>query len=409
MLDYVKWRGGLSFRTEAFNEVDNLIFAQLIYAEMDHVLKPSDKITIGELHNRFFQNVLGKPEDFRSFGKDGVFVLRAIGRSDRFKDCVVYNYENKLHADTTEQFSAMMIDLPDKTTVVCFKGTDEHMIGWKEDCYLSYKDIAGQSDAVDYVNRNCSPLKKYRVIGHSKGGNLAVYAAVHCKPVLRHSIIQVISDDGPGLRGGSFDQERYDLIKDKYQLIVPEKDAIGTIYEMAPRRIIAHIATKNIIEAHGMMTWQVMGKKIVAADADSFQTDRTRKAILQFLKDTTPEQREIFVEEMFKAFDDAGITTVMQLASGGLPVIVRVIKELSEMDGIAKNIAVKLAKMLSISVSSGLYKAYTEGKETIKNKASGVSSNIGSFIDERMSPFGYRKKQDAPEAGKEETEENKEE
>ena len=407
MLDYVKWRGDLSFRTEPFNEVDNLLFAQLIYAEMDHILKPPDKIAIAELHNRFFQNVLGKPEDFRSFGKDGVFVLRAIGRSDRFKDCIVYNYENKLHADTTEQFSAMMIDLPDKTTVVCFKGTDEHMIGWKEDCYLSYKDIAGQSDAVDYVNRNCSPLKKYRLIGHSKGGNLAVYAAVHCKAVLRHSIIQVISDDGPGLRGGSYEQERYDLIKDKYQLIVPEKDAIGTIYEMAPSRIIAHIATKNIIEAHGMMTWQVMGKKIVAADADSFQTDRTRKAILQFLKDTTPEQREIFVEEMFKTFDDAGITTVMQLASGGLPVIARVIKELSEMDGIAKNIAVKLAKMLSISVSSGLYKAYTEGKETIRNKASGVSSNIGSFIDERMSPFGYRKKQDASAAGKEETEENK--
>lgn len=390
VIDYIRWRGDLSFKTDPFNDVDNLVFAQFIYAEFWNVLQESDKITIGELHKRFFRKFEGKAEEAKTFGKEGIMVLDAMGQADRFKDCVVYNYVNKLHADTTEQFTAIMVDLPDRTTVVCFKGTDEHMIGWKEDAYLSYKDIASQMDAVEYVNDHCSPLKKYRLLGHSKGGHLAVYAAVHCKPLLRNSIIQIISDDGPGLREGTYPPDVYDKIKDKYHLIVPEKDGVGTIYEMAPNKTIARILTKNIVEAHNIFAWQIMGKSIQKADTDSYMTDRTRKAIVQFLKETTPEQREIFVEEMFKAFDDANITTVTQMAHGGLPVIFRVIKELSEMDGVAKSTAVKLAKTFSISISSNLHKAVTEKKESFVSKASGISSNIGSFID------GYknRKKDD---------------
>ena len=394
IIDYVKWRGDLSFKADPFNDVDNLIFSQFIYAEFGSFIKEDEKITIGELFGRFFKKFQGRPEESKAFGKDGIIVLHAIGRTERYKDCLLYNYVNRLHADTTEQFTAVMIDLPDRTTVVCFKGTDEHMIGWKEDCYLSYKDIAGQNDAVDYVNEHCSPLKKYRLIGHSKGGNLAVYAAVHCKPILRNSIIQIISNDGPGLREGSYQKDIYDKIKDKYRLIVPEKDGVGTIYEMAPHKTIARIMTKNIVEAHNIMTWQIIGKRIAAADMDSYQTDRTRNAVIQFLKDTTPEQREIFVEEAFKAFEDAKITTVTQLANGGLPVIFKVIKELSEMDGVAKSTAIKLAKMFSISMSSNLHKAVTEKKESIISKASGITSNIGSLIDEYKQPFGKKKEEE---------------
>ncbi len=368
LIDYIRWRGDLSFKADPFNDVDNLIFAQMIYAEIGDVMNGVDRITIEQLHERFFRGLEGKSEEFKTFGKDGIMVLRSIGKTARFKDCVIHHYVNKLHADTTEQFSAFMVDLPDKTTVVCFKGTDEHMIGWKEDCYLSYKDIAGQADAAEYVNKNCSPFRKYRLIGHSKGGNLAVYAAVHCRPLLRRAIIEIISDDGPGLRTGSYDPKIFEKIRDRYRLIVPEKDGIGTIYEMAPRKTIARIMTRNIVEAHGMMTWQVSGGRILQADEDSYQTDRTRNAILQFLKETTAQQREIFVEEMFKAFDDAGITTVTQLAHGSFPVFLRVIKELSEMDGIAKSTAMKIAKMYSISMSSGLHKAVTDGRKAVQSR-----------------------------------------
>ena len=375
ILDYIRVRGDLSFKSDPFNDVDNLVFSQMIYAGFDKILKNDEKIRIEELGERFFDDKQSDRKNITYANRDGILVLKEMYKSPRYKDLPVYNYISKLHTDTAEQFAAMMVDLPDRTTVVCFKGTDEHMIGWKEDLYLSYKEIAGQNDAVDYVNKHCSILRKYRIIGHSKGGNLAAYAALRCNPLLRMRIEQIISNDGPGLRPGSYDKKEFDKIKDRYRLIAPEKDAIGTIYEIAPKKTIARISTKNIVEAHNILTWQIEANRIAKADMDSYQTDRTRQALVQFLKDTTPEQREIFVEELFKAFDDAKITTVTQLASGGLPILFRVIKELSEMDTIAKNIAVRFSKVLGVSMTSDLHKIVSERKEAFRNNLASLRPN----------------------------------
>ncbi len=375
ILDYIRVRGDLSFKSDPFNDVDNLVFSQMIYAGFDKILKNDEKIRIEELGERFFDDKQSDRKNITYSNRDGILVLKEMYKSPRYKDLPVYNYISILHTDTAEQFAAMMVDLPDRTTVVCFKGTDEHMIGWKEDLYLSYKEIAGQNDAVDYVNKHCSILRKYRIIGHSKGGNLAAYAALRCNPLLRMRIEQIISNDGPGLRPGSYDKKEFDKIKDRYRLIAPEKDAIGTIYEIAPKKTIARISTKNIVEAHNILTWQIEANRIAKADMDSYQTDRTRQALVQFLKDTTPEQREIFVEELFKAFDDAKITTVTQLASGGLPILFRVIKELSEMDTIAKNIAVRFSKVLGVSMTSDLHRIVSERKEAFRNNLASLRPN----------------------------------
>ena len=402
IVDYIKWRGDLSFKVDPFNEVDNLVFSQMIYADFDDLLKREDRMTISELGKRFFEKYPDSLGNTRLFAKDGITILNEIMDTKRYADCVIYNFESLLHLDTTEQFCACMIDLPDRTTVVCFKGTDEHLIGWKEDLYLSYKDIAGQQDALIYVNRYCSIFRKYRLIGHSKGGFLAIYAAMHCKPLIRNRIIQIISNDGPGLRPGTYSKEEFDKIKDRYMLIVPEKDSIGTIYEMATRKLVARITTKNIVEAHNILTWQVTDNRIMNADAESYQTDKTRLALLQFLRETTPEQREIFVEEFFKAFSDAGITTVSQLAQGGMPVILRVLREMSEIDGVARSIAIKALKTLSISISSGieLQKRVADKKESLLSKAKNFEARLAEKrIEEYMHEFGRR---DKPEEKKEE-------
>ena len=383
-LDYVKQRGDLSFKVDPFNEADNLIFSQLIYANFDNVLKKDDRVTIQKLGELYFKEEEKRPELSRFFGKDGAKVLNAIKDTPRYKDCVVYNYESLLHADTAEQFNAFMIDLPDHTTVICFKGTDDNLIGWKEDCYLAYKKIASQDDALAYVSKHFNLFRKYRIIGHSKGGNLAIYAAMHCNPLVRSRIIQIISNDGPGLRPGSYDENEFNKIKNRYQLIVPEKDGVGTIFEMAQDRTIAKVTTKNIVEAHGMLTWQIKANHIDQADAESFQTDKTRIALLKFLNDSSDEQKEIFTEELFKAFKEAGIDSVTQLASGGMSVLLKVIKELSEMDSVARSIALDLAKTFSISVSSGLdiTKRVSQRAESIKARAKHAEISFASRLIE---------------------------
>ncbi len=383
-LDYIKTRGDLSFKVDPFNEADNLVFSQLIYANFDNVLKKEDKVTIQKLGELYLEDAEKHLKLSKLFGRNGMIVLEAIKDTPRYKDCVVYNYESLLHADTAEQFAAFMVDLPDRTTVICFKGTDESLIGWKEDCYLAYKKIASQDDALAYVNRHFNLFRKYRIIGHSKGGNLAIYAAMHCNPLIRSRIIQIISNDGPGLRPGSYDEKEFDRIKDRYQLIVPEKDGVGTIFEMGQNRTIAKVMTKNIVEAHNMLKWQIKANRIDRADSDSFQTDKTRIALLKFLNDSNDEQKEIFTEELFKAFREAGIDSVDDLASGGMRVLLKVIKELSEMDSVARSIAIDLAKTFSISVSSGLglTKKVSEKASSIKAKAKHAEVSFASRLIE---------------------------
>ena len=177
-------------------------------------------------------------------------------------------------------------------------------------------------------------------------------------------------------------EKEFDKIKGRYHLIVPERDGIGTIYEMAPRKTIARISTRNIIEAHSMMTWQINQNHVAKADMDSYMTDRTRQAFMELLENTTPEQREIFVEEIFKAFDDANITTVTQMAEGGVPIIIKVIKELAEMDPVAKSMAIKLSKVYGTSVTSDLHKMVNDKKEALKNI---TSRNRNVTNDEEIS------------------------
>ncbi|MBQ6217944.1 MAG: DUF2974 domain-containing protein [Erysipelotrichaceae bacterium] len=383
-LDYIRLRGDLSFRSDPFNEADNLVFSQLIYANFDNVLKKDDKVTIQQLAERYFEDMKDPANLSKHHNKDAVQILQAMKDVPRYRDCIIYNYESLLHAGTAEQFAAFMVDLPDRTTVVCFKGTDDSLIGWKEDCYLAYKKIASQDDALSYVNRHFNLFRKYRIIGHSKGGNLALYAAVHCKPLIRSRIIQIISNDGPGLRPGSYDENEFNKVKDRYQLIVPEKDGVGTIFEMSPARTIAKVTTRNIVEAHGMMTWQIKVNRIDRADSDSFQTDKTRIALLKFLNDSSDEQKEIFTEELFKAFHEAGIESVSQLATGGMSVLLKVIKELSEMDSVARSIAIDLAKTFSISVSSGLNltQKVSQKAESIKARAKHAEISFASRLIE---------------------------
>ena len=350
----------------------------MIYADLSHTLKEDEKITLHELKQRCAPYDEKTESHLFRIGINGKRVLNLIGDTERYSACVIYNYRHLVHDDPTELFVACMIDLPDKTTCVVFMGTDERMIGWKEDFYLSYKKIASQEDSVEYLNTYCNSLfGKYRIMGHSKGGHLALYSAVHCKPSVKNKIISVISNDGPGLMPGSYDPDAYYEIADRYTLIVPEKDGIGTIFEMPSEKIIASVSTMNLAEAHGIMNWHISGNRILSADEESYATDKTRMALDRMIRESTAEEKEIFTEEVFKAFEEAGINTVSDLAQGGLPVIWKTIRELSEIDSVAKEMAILLAKTFSVSLASGL-----EIPKTVSEKADDIRSSVSEKAED---------------------------
>lgn len=390
MLDYLTWRGDISFRNDPFNEVDNLLLSQLTYVSFDGILSESDRMTLRELSDLYYANDSDKETDLTRYRS---YILKRMGDSVRFGDCIVHHYTSRLLGENAEQFAAIMFDLPDHTTVVSFRGTDETLIGWKEDLILSYSGISSQKDAVDYVDRYCTGWRRYRFIGHSKGGNLALYAAMKCDRRIRRKIIQVISNDGPGLMPGTYDSTEFERIRPICTLIVPEKDGIGTIYEMDRKKKIVRTSANSIISAHNMLTWNVERNHLLCTVSESYETLLTRKVVLQFLDETVPKQREIFVKELFDRLDELGIQTVGQFSKGGMPLLMKVLRSLSEMDNEAKNVAVKMLKTLSENIGSDLYHSLMQKADAFRKKTGDLGDSIESLIREYRPKLNQRKQE----------------
>ena len=390
MLDYLTWRGDIAFYQDPFNEVDALLLSQLTYVDFGSILSSSQRKTIRELSDLFFADRDLPEEGLKKYRS---YILKKMADSRRFSRCLIHHYTSKLLNEDAEQFAAMMIDLPDHTTVVAFRGTDETLIGWKEDLILSYGSIFSQKDALDYVNQYCNSWRKYRFVGHSKGGNLALYAAMKCDEKIRKKIIQIISNDGPGLMPGTYEPEEFERIKDLCTLIVPEKDGIGTIYEMDRKKKIVRTSASNIISAHNMMTWMVERNRLLCTMNESYETILTRKVVRQFLEETQPEQRRFFVEEVFDRLNELGIETTGQLGKGGMPLLIKVLLSLNEMDGDAKTVAGKMLKTLSENIGSDLFRSLSQKADSFRKKTGDLGENIESLIREYR-PILNKKKED---------------
>ncbi|MBP5280727.1 MAG: DUF2974 domain-containing protein [Erysipelotrichaceae bacterium] len=381
-VDYCKWRGDLSFRQDPFNEVDNMLFAQIAYCELDDLIKGKEKMSLKQLSDLFFEKHSEEElSNATSFSKMSPFLMRDMANTKRFESCMVYNYADRLNPDSTKQFAAMMFDLPDESTVIAFRGTDDTLVVWKEDLMLSYGDISSQYDALDYVNNNCTMFNKYRIVGHSKGGYLALYSAIHAKTSVKRRILEIYSNDGPGLREGISDEDRQ-FLDNRYKLIVPEKDGVGMIYELADYKKICKVDVFNIISAHSMFTWQVQGNKVVLADKYKYESDLSRAVIKDILKETSREERLIFVDELFKHLAQENINTLADFGNRGIGIIYSTLKKLMDEDNESRIFAGKMMKILSRNIGSDLQQTISEKNRLIREKVSDLSNTAGSRIKE---------------------------
>ena len=378
LYDYCKWRGDLSFKKDPFNEVDNMCFAEITYIKMKEFFEDRKSMTIRELSDAFFEkHSVEEIQADKTFFRMSPILLREMAKTERFASVVIHNYVSLLHEKTSEQFAAVTYDLSDGTSVIAFRGTDDTLVGWKEDMMLSYGDIASQYDAVDYLKNNFSLFKKYHIIGHSKGGYLALYASVHADKNVKNKIIDIYSDDGPGLRPGTYSKQDFDSIKDRYKLLVPENDGVGVIYEMAEHKKIVKVTAKNILAAHSVLTWNIEGTHVVECDDYRYESNLIRKVLDEFIHETTRQQRYIFVEELFNSLEEADLHNLSDFYNGGKAVIYNTLKKLSRMDDESKEVASKMMKTIASNIGSDVM-------DSVSKKSQKVKDDLGSSIRKRV-------------------------
>lgn len=213
IIDYIEWRGDLTFQQSAFNEVDNLIFAQISYLNLG-VIKGQVKIEeLGKIYRKKIVSRENKSEnDVSDFTERVEVMFLKASESRRFKDVLVTSFVNKFDEVRESQFSAMTFIINDDLMYVAYRGTDDTLVGFKENLNMSFSaPVPGQMDAVRYLKSILERFGQSEVIvgGHSKGGNFAVFAVTQLTDRERERISTIYNNDGPGFTENILNSEGY--------------------------------------------------------------------------------------------------------------------------------------------------------------------------------------------------------
>ena len=234
IIDYVKEYGHSPFSEAEVNDVDSLVLSQFSYMKFDGMVpglfdnKPS--VTLQDIY--FHPEYEKLYADVR-YEEENRALFEAMLESTRFNDMRVNCYINIIEEEWETQFSAITCILGDGSLYIVYRGTDESIVGWKEDFNMAYlSPVPGQAYSVKYLNIVTGFLKKdFYVGGHSKGGNLAIYAAMNCNKKVQDRIIKVYSMDGPGFRPETLKKGDFEAIADRTVKILPHSSLVGMIFE----------------------------------------------------------------------------------------------------------------------------------------------------------------------------------
>lgn len=332
IMDYISWRGDLSFEQAQFNEVDNLILACFSYVNLDGISAVTKQKGIGlkKLTKEFMKlHTMKELEADKSFIRLAPFMMMEMAKSVRFGKCVVRNYVNDIVTEAEQQFAAMEIVLEDGTSYVSFRGTDDTIIGWKEDFNLSTGVVPAQKRAIEYLQKISEHTDgMLRVGGHSKGGNLAIYGSVMCKSA-HEKILEIYSNDGPG-----FSREFQELPETKEMMpkiirIIPEYSIIGTLLEHEKEPVIVASSSKGLLQ-HDAFSWEVQGPALVRRDSLNKTALRFIEILHKWIDGMDMEQKRLLIEDLFATLQASGYENLSEVQSGGLKSLAAMVKRVEK-------------------------------------------------------------------------------
>ena len=299
ILDYLDWRGDILFSQVGLNEVDALILSELAYVNYDGIL--TDNLQVSVPLRTVTKTLLSLPDPkARCHMEKDFLLLQAVSESQRFGSVGVTFYRSVLIPEEETQFAAITFLLDDGTAFLTFRGTDWSLVGWKEDFNMAYqKSIPAQRLAQEYVQRYTAETgQPMRLGGHSKGGNLAIYAGAKCGSILQERIQEVYNFDGPGFAMEMLSDPGYMQIVPKIRTYVPQFSVFGMIMERSEKEQVIQSGAVGLLQ-HDPYSWQVMGNRFLHLESvteSSLFLDRT---LTTWLDGLTMEERSAFIDGIF--------------------------------------------------------------------------------------------------------------
>ena len=315
IFDYLKWRGDVPFSADPFNALDNLVLAELAYTDFDGILSDSfRKVSLKTAYVKYFRtHSRFEAERSTNHIMRAPLLMDGMLSGSRFCDVKFMKYLDIINTEKDMQIAAVTCLLNDGSAYVAFRGTDNTVVGWKEDFNMSYlPDTEGQLNAVRYLNEVGSRIRgPIRVGGHSKGGNFAVYASAFCKKEIQDRIVKVYTNDGPGFRREVMSREGYKSILPKVVSIIPDTSIIGMLLTSKVSHIVVRSSEKGLAQ-HDSMTWQVDRNRFVETKASELGKF-IRKSQKNWLSKIDDDSREMFVNTLFSLIEATGMSTFSEI------------------------------------------------------------------------------------------------
>lgn len=323
IFEYLDWRGDISFEADPFNAVDNLVLSWMAYVHMDDIMPCgicNVSVSVKDAIEKFFQiyDLEEKLQEY-SLTKTSALLFHKLADCPRFSNMRIVNYVNNISEELQKQFSAMTIEVDKDTLYIAYRGTDDTIVGWREDFNMSFlPDIPSQMDAAKYLQdtlRNRS--EKVILGGHSKGGNLAVYAAMKSPKEIKDRIIIAYNNDGPGFLNNILQSEEYQEILPKVRTIVPESSVIGMLLGHEEEYEIVRSSQRGIMQ-HDAGSWEVRRNDFVYLDSLSNASKFLNASLKKWVAGLDEEQRKKFVDSLFQMLEASGAKTTGELYALGL-------------------------------------------------------------------------------------------
>ena len=299
IFDYLTWRGDLTFTQDPPNAVDALIFSTLTYVGYGETAQrpPETAASLRRCAEEFF--ALENPES-RVRSKKDMELLRCAAATARFGHCGLCLYRSRFLPEQETQFAAMTFLLDDGSMFLAYRGTDNSLVGWKEDFNMTFQQtIPAQRLAQEYIREaalaHTAPM---RVAGHSKGGNLAVFAAARCSPMVRKRILTVYNNDGPGFTKYMIGDPGYNAIVPRIQTYIPQSSVIGMLLEHEEPFIVIRSKSVGIMQ-HDPYSWEVEGPHFLPVQEVTESSQFLDATIKNWFAGMTNRERNQLVEVLY--------------------------------------------------------------------------------------------------------------
>lgn len=350
--EYLAWRGDITFDEVKLTLVDALLLSLVSYVDLTGIIGEGaerTECTLAEAAEGFWCRHTLKEVDksVSTAVRDAGKRLKEMAETKRFRDLLLRNYVNIIDDSKQEQFAAVEIVLGKKRSYISFAGTDDTLIGWKEDfnmCFLS--PVPAQTDAKKYLERVVTDSgNKYYVGGHSKGGNLAVYSLIKSRKSCAKQIIRVYNFDGPGFDKEFIESAEYQERREKIEAWVPEASIVGLLLEHENAYRVVKSSYSGFLQ-HDANSWEVMGSEFVRGEKVKASNMRISERLKEWMGSLDREELENFGNAMYSVMTATNARTLVDLTQDMRKSIPAILRSLNTLDKQSKQRLLDMLKML---------------------------------------------------------------